>query len=341
MLGDRELLILQTIIDDFITTAKPIGSRALSKKEGMNLSAATIRNVMADLEEMGLLVKTHSSSGRVPSEKGYRYYVDHVISPSLKEKELHLMEDIIQGNMLEMEQLVQLSAEVLSELTNYTAIILGPNEMNATLKQIQIVRLSEQSAVAILVTNTGHVEHRLFTLPFGLEITELEKMVNILNDRLIGIPIMELQYRLQSEVYALMQQHLKHHELIYSHISSVLQYENTGKLYVGGQSNMMRQPEFNDIDKIYQFYTMLEDEEEMIKLLKTDHDGLKITIGNENKVDAIKQFSLITTSYKMNGDQYGTIALLGPTRMEYRKVITLLQALSTEMTDVLFRGKWK
>src|SRR5699024_3566787 len=115
---------------------------------------------MADLEEMELLVKTHSSSGRVPSEKGYRYYVDHVISPSLKEKELHLMEDIIQGNMLEMEQLVQLSAEVLSELTNYTAVILGPNDMNATLKQIQIVRVSAQSAVAILVTNTGHVEHR-------------------------------------------------------------------------------------------------------------------------------------------------------------------------------------
>src|SRR5699024_825785 len=115
MVGDRELLILQTITDDFITTAKPIGSRALSKKVDINLSAATIRNVMAELEEMELLVKTHSSSGRVPSETGYRYYVDHVISPSLKEKELPLMEDIIQGNMLAMEQLVQLSAEVLSE----------------------------------------------------------------------------------------------------------------------------------------------------------------------------------------------------------------------------------
>src|SRR5699024_642767 len=191
--------------------------RALSKKQHINLSAATIRNVMADLEDMELLEKTHSSSGRIPSEKGYRYYVDHVISPTLREKELHLIKHMIQDNMVEMEQLVQLSAEVLSQLTNYTAIILGPNEMNATLKQIQIINLTNQSAVAILVTSTGHVEHKSLSIPPGIQVRDLEKMVNILNDRLVGVPIVHLQHMLQTEVYTLMKQHIENHEIMYDY----------------------------------------------------------------------------------------------------------------------------
>lgn len=333
MLTDRQLLILQKIIDDFIETAHPIGSRALSKKSEIDLSAATIRNVMADLEEMGLIEKTHSSSGRVPSEKGYRYYVDNVISPNLKAKELHLIKHMLQDNVLELEQMVQLSAEVLSQLTNYTAIILGPNEMNAVLKQIQIIVLSEQTALAILVTDTGHVEHKSFTISPDISLSEIEKIVNILNDRLKGVSIFELEHRLRTEVYALMKTHIKDSEKLFEYIKSVFQYEDSAKLYVGGSSNMMIQPEFKDVSKIYDFYTMLESERELINLLANYQRELKVTIGNENKIDAIKHFSLITSPYKLGNNQIGTIALLGPTRMEYRKVITLLQALSNEMNE--------
>ncbi len=336
MLTDRQLLILQTIIDDFIHTAHPIGSRAISKKESINLSAATVRNVMADLEEFDLLEKTHSSSGRVPSEKGYRYYVDHVISPTIKEKEISIIKNIIQDNIIEFEHIVQLSAEVLSQLTNYTAIILGPNEVDATLKQIQIITLTKQTAVAILVTSTGHVEHKSISIPTGVDVSDFEKMVNILNDRLIGIPIVNLAHTLQTEVYELMKMHIKEYELMYEYIKSVIRYDEPAKLYVGGQSNILTQPEFKDVDKIYEFFTMLEDESEIIKLLEDQHDGLKVTIGNENKMKAIKNFSLITSSYQLGVNQLGTIALIGPTRMEYRKVITLLKSLSTEMTDLLY-----
>ena len=335
MLTERQLLILQTIIDDFIENAHPIGSRAISKKDAINLSAATVRNVMADLEELELLEKTHSSSGRIPSEKGYRYYVDHVISPTIKEKEIDIIKNIIQDNFVELEYIVQLSAEVLSQLTNYTAIILGPNEMDATLKQIQIITLTNRTAVAILVTSKGHVEHKSFSIPLGLDVREFEKMVNILNDRLIGVPIMKLSHALETEVYELMKKHIKEYELMYEYIQSVIRYHEPGKLYVGGQSNILTQPEFKDVDKIYEFYTMLEDEAEIIKLLANQSDGLKVTIGNENKVEAIKNFSLITSTFNLGMNQLGTIALLGPTRMEYRKVITLLKALSNEMTDLI------
>lgn len=334
MLTERQLLILQTIIENFVETAHPIGSRALSKDASINLSAATIRNVMADLEDMELLEKTHSSSGRIPSEKGYRYYVDHVITPSMKENELNILRNKLNHNMLELEHVVQLSAEVLSELTNYTAVILGQSEVEARLKQIQMIRLNESKAIAILVTNTGHVEHKSFHIPASISMSDFEKLINILNDRLINVPIAQLGYKLQTEIYDIMRSQLEEYEILYQYMQSILAYQDTSKLYVGGQSNMLIQPEFQDINKIYDFYTLLENEEQMIQLLSGHLGGLTVTIGNENEMDAIKQFSLITTPYKISGNQMGTIALLGPTRMQYRKVLSLLQGLANEITAI-------
>src|SRR5699024_11718045 len=164
-------------------------SRALANDEAISLSAATIRNVMADLEDMGLLEKTHSSSGRIPSQKGYRYYVDNVITTNVNAEDILLVEHILQDNLLEVEKVVQMSAEVLSQLTNYTTIVLGPNEIGAKLRQIQLITLNQQTAVAILITDAGHVEHKSFTIPSNIFMNELEKMVNILNDKLVGVPI--------------------------------------------------------------------------------------------------------------------------------------------------------
>lgn len=335
MLTKRELIILQTIIDDFIDTAHPIGSRALSKKEHINLSSATIRNVMADLEDMGLLEKTHSSSGRVPSEKGYRYYVDHVIAPSIKEKEVSIVKQFIKDDFYELEQVVQKSVEVLSDLTNYTTLILGPNVFDAKLKHIQLVTLTPQTAVAILVTNTGHVEHSSFTIPDGMDITDLEKTVNILNDRLSNVPIVQLASVLKSEVYMLMKKHINNYEMMYEYCKAVLRYDQPVKLYVGGKSKLLTQPEFNDIETVHSFYSMMENEAKVIELLRKETDGLKVTIGRENKLEAIKHLSLITNSYNIGFGRIGTIALIGPTRMEYRKVITLLKSLANEMSKIL------
>lgn len=335
MLTERELLILQTIIDDFIDTAHPVGSRAISKKENISISAATIRNVMADLQDMDLLEKTHSSSGRVPSEKGYRYYVDHVISPTIKEIEGDIIKNLMQDELLEYEQIVQMSADVLSQLTNYTTIILGTNVENTRLKQIQIVTLSAQAAVAILVTDSGHVEHKGFTIPPGINAADIEKMVNILNDRLVGVPITQLTYKLKTEVHALLRKHIQNYESMGQYLKHALTFEDTAKLYVGGQSNVLIQPEFKDVDKVYGFYNLMENEDALIELLKDSRTGVTVTIGEENENEAIKHFSLITSAYTLGLDQLGTIALLGPTRMEYRKVITLLKGLSSEMSQLL------
>ncbi|API90585.1 MULTISPECIES: heat-inducible transcriptional repressor HrcA [Virgibacillus] len=336
MLTERQLLILQVIIDDFIESAHPVGSRAIAKKEVIPYSAATIRNEMADLEDMGFLEKTHSSSGRIPSEKGYRYYVDHLISPSILQQEGNVIKHMIQDGFFEFEQIVQMSAEVLSELTNYTSIILGPEIFETKLKQIQIIPLSASTAVAILVTNTGHVEHRSFSIPEEINSSDLEKMVNILNDQLHGVPILQLAEKFNAEIDAMMQKYVSDLDKSYQHLKGAFLQDHPVKLYIGGKSNMLMQPEFNDVNKIRAFYTMIENEDEIVNLLKQSNDGIKVSIGRENDVDAIKDLSLITAAYHLGEGQMGTIALLGPTRMEYRKVISLLNILSHEMTDVLY-----
>lgn len=335
MLTERQLIILQTIIDDFIQTAQPVGSRMISKKEDIALSAATIRNVMADLEDLGLLEKTHSSSGRIPSEKGYRYYVDHVIGPSIKDKEVNLVTHIIEDDMYEYEQIVQASANLLSELTNYTTIILGPDVIEARLKKVQLVSISPHLAVAILITDTGHVEHRSINVPNELNMNDLEKLVNILNKKLYNIPIIHLEKILQTEIYGIMKQHLDQYDQLFNYLKSVLRYEQSVKIYIGGQTNLLTLPEFNDVNKIYSLYTMMENEDEMMKLLSNTSSGVKVTIGNENEREAMNHLSLITSSYNLGLNQMGSIGLLGPTRMEYKKVITLLKGLSNEMSDLL------
>ncbi|ASK63143.1 heat-inducible transcriptional repressor HrcA [Virgibacillus phasianinus] len=336
MLTERQLLILQVIIDDFIQTAQPVGSRVLSKKESISFSSATIRNVMADLEDLGYLQKTHSSSGRIPSEKGYRFYVDHLVSAEGIPDNIDVMKHVIQDGVFEFEQVVQKSAQVLSDLTNYTSIILGPEVFETKLKQLQIVTLSDHTAVAILITNTGHVEHRAFTLPLEMNASDLEKMVNILNERLYGVPIIHLHEKLNTEFVSLMKMYVNDFERSYEFLKSAFFSEQPVKLYFGGKTNMLMQPEFKDIEKVRSFYSMMEKEDEIANMLKASTEGIKVSIGHENKVDAIKDCSLITATYHLGEDQLGTIALLGPTRMEYRKVITLLHALSNEMTDALY-----
>ncbi|WP_077327074.1 heat-inducible transcriptional repressor HrcA [Virgibacillus siamensis] len=336
MLTERQLLILQVIIDDFIESAQPVGSRAISKKNNIPYSSATIRNEMADLEEMGFLEKTHSSSGRIPSEKGYRYYVDHLAAPKSPRSDVKLIHNSIQDGFFEFEQIAQKSAEILSDITNYTSIILGPEVLETKLKQLQIVTLSSQNAVVILVTDNGHVEHRSFSIPEEISTSDLEKMVNILNDRLQGVSLIRLPEKLNSEIITLMQKYISDFKKSYNYIKQAFFNENPVKLYFGGKTNILMQPEFNDINKVRSFYAMMEKEDEIAKILKDTHDGIKVTIGHENKADAIKDLSLITATYQLDEEQVGTIAILGPTRMEYKRVINLLNTLSHEMSDALY-----
>jgi len=336
LLTDRQLLILQVIVDDFIRSAQPVGSRSLSKKEEISFSSATIRNEMSDLEELGYIEKTHTSSGRVPSEKGYRYYVDHLLSPQvLNQHDVSIIQSIFAEKLFEFEKIIQRSAKILSELTNYTSIVLGPAVSVNKLKRIQIIPLNKDTAVAIFVTDTGHVENRTFSLPATVDPSDLEKTVNILNDRLAGVPLEDLNDKIYKEVAMLLRQHIHNYDLMLHTIADSLKMPSNEKLFFGGKTNMLSQPEFHDVAKLRSLLTMIDQEEWIYNLIRNDSAGIHVKIGRENNNSVMDNCSLITATYSAGAENLGTIAILGPTRMEYSRVISLLQFFSKDLTAVL------
>ncbi|MBM7691821.1 heat-inducible transcriptional repressor [Peribacillus deserti] len=338
MLTDRQLLILQVIIDDFIRSAQPVGSRSLSKKEEITFSSATIRNEMADLEDLGFLEKTHTSSGRVPSEKGYRYYVDHLLSPhTLKMHDIELVKSVFAEKIYELEKIVQKSAKILSELTSYTTIVLGPGVLENKLRRLQIVPLNKETAIAIIVTDTGHVENKMITIPPSVDVNEIEKMVNILNEQLIGVPLVELTDKIYREVAFLLSRHIKSYDEVIKILVQSLKLPGHEKMFFGGKTNMLQQPEFHDIDKIRTLLSMIDHEKGMFDLLEKSPAGIHVKIGRENQISAMENCSLITASYSIGEEKVGTIAILGPTRMQYSRVISLLDLFSHDLSSVLTR----
>ncbi|MBE6183977.1 heat-inducible transcriptional repressor HrcA [Heyndrickxia ginsengihumi] len=336
MLTDRQLMILQVIIDDFIRSAQPVGSRTLSKKNEIALSSATIRNVMADLEEMGFIEKTHTSSGRVPSEKGYRYYVDHLLSPQqLELQDISQIHSIFAERIYELEKLVQKSAQILSEMTKYTAILLGPAVKETKLKRLQIIPLNEETAVAVIITDTGYVENRMFTLPSGVQASQLEKIVNIFNDRLANVPITKLKSKIEIEVADILKKHIDNYESVLYMVLNMLTMSDHEKIFFGGKSNILNQPEFHDLNKVRSLLDMIEREESFYDLFKGVPKGVHVKIGKENQVSEMENCSLITATYSIGQESVGTIAILGPTRMEYSRVISIVDILSHDMSIAL------
>lgn len=337
MLTNRQLLILQLTVNDFIESAQPVGSRQLSKKEEAPFSPATIRNEMADLEEMGFLEKTHTSSGRVPSEKGYRFYVDHLLTPQKLKMEDNLqLRSIFQEKVLEAEVLIRNSASILSELTNYTTVLLGPDTTAHKVKRFSIVPLSESKAVAIMVTNSGRVENHVFDATDGLSPSDIEKMVNLLNERLVGTPLSEIPRKLATESKLLFERHVKNAGTILTSIQDAMAGKTEERLFYSGQMNMMKQPEFNDVQKVKTFLEAIE-HGMPLTLFKNDLAGIQVRIGSENNEQTLDDFSVITTAYAVGTDMTGSIAIIGPKRMDYGRVITLLDILSDDLSTALAR----
>ncbi|MBJ6363086.1 heat-inducible transcriptional repressor HrcA [Paenibacillus sp. GCM10012307] len=339
MLTERQRMILNAIVDDYIRSAEPVGSRSISKRGGVGFSPATIRNEMADLEELGFLEQPHTSAGRVPSTKGYRYYVDHLVKlGEVSEHELERIRHFLADKMNQMEQVIQHAATILSNLTNYTSIVLGPETFNTSLKHFQLVPLNENTAVAIIVTNTGHVENRTVSIPSGVDMSEIEKVTRILNEKLVGVPFSRLRSRLYSEVGQELGRYVGHYEEFLDILGNVLiAGEQEHRVFVSGTSNMLVQPEFKDVEKVKTLLELFDEQPALIKLVSAT-PGIQVKIGSENDHEAINNCSLITATYSIDGQSLGTIGILGPTRMEYGKVISLLDVISKDVA--LLYGKW-
>jgi heat-inducible transcriptional repressor len=338
MLSDRQKMILSIVIDDYIKSAEPVGSRTISKRGDVGFSPATIRNEMSDLEELGYLEQPHTSSGRIPSHKGYRYYVDHLVQLGrLSGHELNMVKSFFQERMFETEQVFQQAAAILSNLTNYTSITLGPEIFTNTLKHVQLVPLNDGKAVAIIVTNTGHVENKTVTIPQGVSVAEIERFVNILNEKLVNIPLYQLKAKLYSEIGTELRKYAARYEELIRAVEGVLGSDEDHRVYLSGATNILTQPEFKDVDKVKTILDLLEETPMLMKLFSNTGSGIQVRIGTENSVEAINNCSLITATYTLEGKSLGTIGILGPTRMEYGKVISLLDYLSKDLAVIFSR----
>ncbi|WP_017811856.1 MULTISPECIES: heat-inducible transcriptional repressor HrcA [Paenibacillus] len=338
MLTERQKMILNAIVDDYIRSAEPVGSRSISKRGDVNYSPATIRNEMADLEELGFLEQPHTSAGRIPSQKGYRYYVDH-LSPveAVNTAEVKELKRFFAEKLSAAEQLMQHAAMVLSNVTNYTSILLGPEVFHTSLRHFQLLPLDHETAIAIMVTSTGQVENRKIRIPENVSASELEQMVNLLNSRLVGVPLYKLKTRIFTEISEEMQRHLEHYEEMMSTLNSAFDHEQEQKIFLSGATNMLIQPEFRDMDKVKSILDLLEETPTLTRLMAeaSAPHGIQVRIGAENAHQAFENCSLITATYELDGESLGTIGILGPTRMEYARVMGILNMLSHDVTRIL------
>ncbi|GAB2703681.1 heat-inducible transcriptional repressor HrcA [Paenibacillus thermoaerophilus] len=341
MLTERQKLILSAIVDDYIRSAEPVGSRSISKRGDVVFSPATIRNEMSDLEELGFLEQPHTSAGRIPSQKGYRYYVDHLVQfGEMTAEELETIKLYFAERLNVMEDTIQQAAAIISGLTNYTSIVLGPEVFSATMKHLQIVPLDAKSAVAIVVMSTGHVENRIVQIPEGVSAQDLERFVNAMNDKLQGYSLLQLKSRLHNEIAAELSRYVSRFEELCNMIENVFRAQNQDRVFLSGATHMLEQPEFKDVDKVKSIFELLEQPPTLVRIVTPSEEGVKVKIGAENHVDAISQCSLVTATYSVDGEHIGTIGVLGPTRMEYGKVIRLLNYLSKNMSNLL-NHRWK
>ena len=321
MLTERQNKVLKLIIERYIKDPTPVGSKALSKI--LNCSSATIRNDMGILEDAGLLEKTHTSSGRIPSELGYRYYVDNLMElKKMNAEDMLKLQIVFKNQQLALSDVINKSLQVISDMMNYTTVVLGSTSHENLLKQIEVVPIDEESMIVIIVTDKGHVEHKNIKL-HDVSLEEVKKTVGLINNLISGTPIDEINIKLEYEIKPIIGNYVKQHEQLYNAFYHVFNDFTNQEVNVVGRNKMLEQPEFStNIDKIKNVFNKLENKE-ILKGIESDKDNnIKVYIGNENNIDS--DVTVIKTRFK-NGPQEGTIAIIGPKRMEYERVVAMLE----------------
>lgn len=322
-MDDRKKELLKEIVENYVKTVKPVGSKSLCKK--LNCSSATIRNEMAVLENMGYIEKNHISSGRIPSELGYRYYVENLMKPKdLTGEDMLKLQTIFSNTELQVSDAVTKCMEIISDLTNYTSVVLGKNSNDNLLQQINIITLATNKVVAIVCTDKGIVENKQFMLPIDTDVSEIVRTSEMINKMLVGTPINKVAEKLEFEIKPVIAKHIKNYETVYNIFYDAFNdflLHNTN-IHVSGRVNLLKEPEYDNTEDIKRIASKLEDEsfKEMVSSIDGSEE-LQIYIGEETNFD--DNVTVIKRKYKSGGEE-GTIAIIGPKRMEYERVVSLL-----------------
>jgi len=347
VLDARKKNVLLAIVQDYIATAEPVGSRTIARKYKLGVSPATIRNEMADLEEMGFIEQPHTSAGRVPSDRGYRYYVDHL----MKHEELTMDEEKLVLNsylskVQDVGEVLRCTGNLLSQITNYTAVVLTTHYGKGRFKHIQIIHMGPGQAMVVLVSDSGAVQHRIIDVPDSIGPEDLDTISRVLNHKLQGKSIKNIRLTLIKEIYLELARQKHVLNMAMDLIRDGLDVKTGEKVYLGGIFNILNQPEFHNVEKVKTLLSLLEQEKELSNIIEGVFDarGVTVRIGEELENESIKDCSMVMASYGMDGKPVGGIGLLGPTRMDYARAYAVVDYITSNLSLVmerLLRGRGK
>lgn len=335
-LDERKLKILQAVIRNYLETGEPVGSRTISKYTDLNLSSATIRNEMADLEELGYILQPHTSAGRIPSDKGYRLYVDELMQ---KEREVDEMKVMLLEKEEKMEQLLKQVAKVLAVNTNYATMISAPSYQGNKLKFIQLSRVDVNQILAVVVVEGNIIKNNILNLEAPLDDETILKLNILLNTHLSGLTLEEINLGMIAQLKEQAGIHSKIVSDVMDAVAEAIREEEDLQIYTSGANNIFKYPELSNGEKASEIISTFEEKQLLTSLVqdtleKSQEKGIQVYIGAETPVQSMKDCSVVTATYELEEGMKGTIGIIGPKRMDYEKVVGTLQNLMKQLDSI-------
>jgi len=335
-LDERKYMILKAIIDDYILTAMPVGSRTISRKSGVGFSPATIRNEMSDLEELGYLAQPHTSAGRVPSNKAYRLYVETFMPRSeISAEEQIRINEYMRRRSGQVDDIIRAAADVLADATQYTSVIVAPQIQTLRIKRVQLVPVADETALMIVVTSAGIIKDALINIPADITSEHLYRISEMLTGELADHTLSEVR-----QIFARLFRDLSSHRRLLGGVLHVMEEKLTEEapedVVIGGSTKLLNYPEYADIEKAKSFLSVFESKDKLAGLLKRSGGlELNIKIGPENELEELRDCSLVTATYKVGSHGTGTLGIIGPTRMNYRRVVSVMEYMGDIISGML------
>lgn len=338
MLTPRRIEIFRAIVDEYIRTAEPVGSKTLQMKYKLPYSSATIRNDMQILEEMGYLEKTHASSGRIPSTQGYKFYCENMLKNSSLDKKMEVaIRDAFQASNLNIEEAIKQSCAILSEMTNMTAGAIGPDSSSQCLAHLKVFPVDERNAVVVFVTDTGHTETRNFHFDKDVSTKDIENCTEILNSRLKGVPIAKLVEKME-EIKPALASVVQRHDLLFTAFVQAFVKFASENVYFSGKDRMLYQPEFEDITKLKQLMSMLDDSK-VWRDISSDEQALAVTTNQGAELTWLNDVAVVRSTFRVNGHEQGQLMVVGPSRMNYEKIVAMLGYAAKMIERMYMQGE--
>lgn len=332
-MDERKKKILQAVIDEYVNTAEPVSSAALVEKYGLNYSSATVRNELAELEKSGYLDKTHTSSGRVPSEKGYRFYVDELIKEDdISLEEMKYIQSKLSTKVNEIEDLAKIATSTLSEITHYTTVAIGPKVETQLIEEIKFVLLGTRMLMVVIVTDSGLVKETIIKYDEDITQSQIETLNNLFNSKLKGKPLSKIDKPMEEYILSEINYSIDVIKPIIDQINKIVDEAET--IYLEGANKAFDLPEFKSLELAKNFVNVLDEKEVMLDILDSGMaKDINVYIGDENDKEELKDFSVVTFKHSIGDKELGTIGIIGPKRMNYSKVISVMKYISKKISE--------